>query len=144
MQKHDLQIESIREETGRVRVQSKNTKPSRTQKQFKEQADINNIMRKYEKTGQITHVAKRRGFYADVSQYLDYQQMLEKIQQADDAFMAMSASVRKKFDNDPRKLIAFLADANNKEEAIELGLIEKPAPPAPQGPPSSPSEEPKP
>ena len=37
--------------------------PSRTKQAFKEECDVNNILRKYEKTGLITHVAAYKGRY---------------------------------------------------------------------------------
>ena len=48
---------------------------------------------------------------------------------ADDAFMALPAAVRERFNNDPAELVDFVSDVNNRSEAIDLGLIPPPAKP---------------
>lgn len=110
---------------GSTDVATLNEEPSMTQQQFKEECDINNIMRKYEQTGQITHINRKQGVYADLSNIKDYQEMLHTIHHAEEAFNTLPAEVRYKFRNDPTKLIAFLQDTSNREEAIKLGLIER-------------------
>lgn len=110
---------------GTLRIQTINEEPSLAQQQFKEECDVNHIMKKYEQTGQIYHVNRKQGVYADLSNLTDYRQMLADVQKAEEAFQSLPAKVRYEFGNDPSKLIHFLQDKNNKSKAIELGLIEK-------------------
>ena len=42
---------------------------------------------------------------------------------ARESFAMLPSSIRKRFDNDPGLLLAFLDDENNREEAFSLGLI---------------------
>jgi len=98
---------------------------SRTKQQFKLECDINTIMKKYEKTGLITHV-KEGGTYGDFTNVSDYHSALNQVIEADEAFMTLPASTRKKFNNDAAQMIAFLDDPKNDEEAIKLGLKAKP------------------
>jgi len=120
-------MKKIERPNGNIRVQSVNTIPSRTQPQFKAECDINNIMKKYKVTGSITHLNnKQRGTYLDLTNLPDYQQSLNDVIQANEAFSALPSHVRKQFENDPIQLINFLSDTNNREEAIRLGLIDKP------------------
>ena len=95
---------------------------SMTQQQFKAECDVNNILAKYKKTGQINHLAKHNGNFGDFSNIEDYQTALDKIAQAELAFNDLSSDIRSKFHNDPGKLIDFLSDEKNNKEAIELGL----------------------
>lgn len=117
-------IVSVDKNTGRVRVYTKNTEPSLTQQQFKDECDINNIMKKYQSTGQFTHLTSRKGVYADFSQITDYQSMLHQVQYAQEAFSSLPAELRQRFRNDPGQLLAFLQDKRNYDEAIQLGLLE--------------------
>lgn len=105
------------------RVATYNTEPSRTQQQFAEECDVNAIMRKYEKTGELTHLNKNPGMYADLTSVGDYHSSLNKIIAAEEAFMALSAETRLKFENDPGKLLEFIQDPKNTEEAVNMGLI---------------------
>ena len=121
--------EITRYENGRVRVRTLNEQDSRTQQQFKDVTDVNLIIAKYRKGEEITHVNRKAGVYADVSQISDFQQALDKVLEAQHAFSTINAETRLRFQNDPAKFIEFLRDPNNEEEAIKMGLVErKPAP----------------
>lgn len=120
-------IEEIRSQDGKLirkRVFTVNEDPSLTDQSQAKEADINEIIRKFERTGQITHLAKNRGIYADLSMLTDLQTAMEEVKFAEEAFMTIPADIRAKFDNDPTKLISFLANPANDDEAIKLGFKE--------------------
>nr|QJB20403.1 MAG: internal scaffolding protein [Microvirus sp.] len=111
--------------------------PSLTQQNMLVECDINNIMKKYAITGEITHVNSITGQFGDFSDIRDYQTSLNIVIAADEAFMALPAYLRERFENDPAKFLDFVHDDKNRDEAIELGLIPNPkgadAPSAPSG-----------
>jgi len=111
---------------GSKRVITLNKEPSRTDQSFKKECDINNIMRKYRATGQVAHLSARKAVYGDFSMYGDYQDCLNKAIGAQELFNALPADVRKRFGQNPQQLLDFVADASNRDEAIKLGLIDKP------------------
>lgn len=124
-----------------------NDEPSMTQEQFQEQSDINYIMSRYEKTGEINLKNSGIGKYMNIIGLPDYKESLELINAAADSFMELPAIVRKRFSNDPAELIEFLQDKTNKDEAISLGLIPQPPPPPlppPLPPPINPNPNPNP
>lgn len=100
------------------------------QQHMKDHTDINKIMKKYHQTGMINHLNNRQGQYLDLSKVKDYQQSLDTVIEAQQSFMTLSSEVRKKFNNDPQEVINFLKDPKNTEEAIILGLKQKPKPPS--------------
>lgn len=111
---------------GTKRVRTINNLPSRTQQQFKEQCDVNNIMAKYKKTGTITHVRNAaNGVYMDLTEIPDLLTARLQLQEAETAFLQMPASLRHKFNNDPAELISYLSNPSNHTEAIHLGLMVK-------------------
>lgn len=112
--------------TGRVRVQTVPSGESKTQQQFAAECDINNIMKKYANTGVFTHVTGKQGRYGDFSMITDYQEMLDTVRYAQEAFNTLPADVRARFRNDPGVLLDFLQDSKNMDEAIKLGLVDKP------------------
>jgi len=108
----------------RTRVSTVNNTPTRTQQQFRDQVDVNNIIAKYKKTGEWQHLTHRQGVYADVSNITDYQTSLNKVIRANAAFASLPAQIRLRFENDPSKLLAFMQDPQNYDEGVKLGLIE--------------------
>lgn len=123
-----------------------------TKQSFKDECDINNILKKYEKTGILEHRAKYEGQYADVTGTVDYQTALNTVRDAEAAFMSLPASIRTEFENDPHEFLEFAQNPENEEALIEMGLAtpkrsdasEKPEVPdkeAPEAPePSEPGE----
>ncbi len=97
----------------------------RTRQSERDKCNINTIMAKYEKTG-ILPIANRETFFADVTQVTDYRGALENVRIAQQAFRQLPATIRTRFDNDPALFLDFTADPENRDEMIEMGLIEKP------------------
>lgn len=110
------------------------TGKSRTEKAHKNRVNINSIIRKAQRTGLIP-TSSNPGFYGDFTGVSDYQSCVNALINAEDRFMALPSSVRKEFDNDPSKLIDFLSKEENREKAIELGILEKEIVAAPVEPP---------
>ena len=104
---------------------------SRTIGSEKDSCDINLILETYKSTGKLPNTVANRSFmarnpmYGDFSNATDYTTVRYALDEANRMFMELPAKVRKRFDNDPQKLVAFLSDEANRDEAEELGLIEK-------------------
>lgn len=97
--------------------------PSLTQQQFKEECDVNNILAKFKKTGMLSHVNSHQGNFGDFSDVQEYQTALEKLNTAQRSFESLPSDLRSKFDNDPAKLIDFINDEKNYDDAVKYGLI---------------------
>lgn len=108
------------------RVKFNSTKPSMTKQSFKNECDINQIMKKWQTTGAITHFKEKGGIYDDFTNIVDYQSALNAVMNADDSFMALPSSIRTRFQNDPQKFLEFATDPSNQEEIYALGLAERP------------------
>lgn len=106
----------------RRRVQKVFTKPSRTHQEFKDECDINKIMKKFEKTALLTHVNKHPGGYGDFSSAPDYQEALNIVLQATEMFDSVPSHIRKQFGNDPAQFLAFVEDPANAGRMVEMGL----------------------
>lgn len=113
-------------------------KASLTRQEFADESDLNKIMEKYAAGVAPIPSGSRAPMFGDFSLLPDYQTSLEMIRQANDAFMELPSKLRERFDNDPGKLLEFLGDKANRDEAISLGLIDKPV----DKPVDKPAEEP--
>ena len=97
-------------ENGTKRVYTKVDKKSKTDQQYKDDTDVNRIMSRFKTTGQIAHLAKNEGKFADVSNIQSLHQSLVTVREAEYAFAQLPAKVRKFFDNDMRNAEKYLAD----------------------------------
>lgn len=104
--------------------------PSMTEQHFKDECDINNIVSRYQETGVLPQ-GNREPLFGDFAEYpQDLMSSHQYFDKAGEAFMQLPATLRKEFDNDPVKLLAFLQDEGNRDRAVELGLINAPVSPA--------------
>ena len=97
-------------------------KPSRTKQSFRDECDINNILRQFNVTGQL-RIGSVQPQYGDFSGITDYQSALNAVMAAQDSFLQLPAKVRAKFDNDPALFVEFASDEANKDEMKALGLL---------------------
>lgn len=124
-----FKLDSARVVNGRVKPGLK-CGEGRTKQAFLDQVDVNKIMARYNKTGMFTHVNGRQPFYGDVSSVVGYREALDRVMEAESLFKGMSAEVRNRFGNDPARMIDFLEDPKNLDEALKLGMVVKrPEPP---------------
>lgn len=109
--------------SSRSRVSYSTVGPSLAQQSAKDECDINAIMRRYERTGLVDHVSTVQGRFGDFSNAMDYQSSLNAVMAAQESFMALPASLRAAFHNDPAALVAFVSDPENYDQAREMGLV---------------------
>jgi len=109
-------------------ISFKNCK-KRVKSSFKNETDINNIMSRYTRTGQLPELMRKQPSYGDFSQVSDYQTSLDRVIHAQNQFDALPSHVRKFFNHDPAQMLEYVANPENKAQLIKLGLaIEKPNP----------------
>jgi len=98
---------------------------SLAQQHFKDETDINNILRQFNITGLLPQspLSPRYGDFTGIS---DYQSALNAVIAAESEFEGLPAQIRARFNNNPEELINFLENSSNKDEAIALGLIPTP------------------
>lgn len=117
-----------------------------TKQSFKAECDINNILKQYSKTGVINHVQSARPTYDDLPDAIDYQQSLNTLMEADQAFAGLPASVRNRFGNSPAAFLDALGDPAQEDYLREIGVLRPAEPvqalPDPVRPPPT-SPEPK-
>lgn len=113
-------------DNGSISCTTPNLEPTLTIQSEKDACDFNLIYAKYKKTGILTNIRKDPPMYGDFSNAVDFHTSILRIQEAEDQFMQLPASLRARFSNDPGKLIDFLADPQNRLEAQNLGLVVTP------------------
>lgn len=110
----------------------------RTKQSFRDECDINRIMKNFAVTGTLGHLAKHPPQYGDVAG-LDFQEAMQIVASANEMFASLPAAMRERFANDPGRMLQFIQNPDNVEEGIKLGLLERrPEPATPlQTPPAS-------
>ena len=113
----------------RKRVQLGCSGKSLTKQEFREECDINLIMKKYGPRELHNLGSAAQPLYGDFSAVEDYQTACEMVAEADEAFQELPSALRARFDNDPQLFMNWFDKAD--ETALdEAGLTVKP--PAPQ------------
>lgn len=97
--------------------------PSLAQQHMRDECDINVIVERFGVTGELPS-APVSPQYGDFSGVTDYHSAMNAIRASEEAFMALPAKLRARFDHDPNALLQFLQSEENRHEAIELGLID--------------------
>lgn len=95
--------------------------PTKTQQQFAEEVDINTIVERFGLTGELPQNL-RVPLTDEFVETMDYQTSLNKIIEADEAFMRMPAAIRADFQNDSAKFVDFVSNPANVEQCRKWGL----------------------
>lgn len=102
-----------------------------TKQCFKDECDINTIMARYQSTGELPDLAQVAPQYLDATG-MDFQDMQNKLVEAQSLFDALPSKIRSRFANDPGEFLAFVSDPSNHSELQSMGLLaETYTPPAP-------------
>jgi phage internal scaffolding protein len=94
-----------------------------TQQNHKQECDINFIINKYDRTGVISHVQKMEARYGNVSG-VDFRKAQDLFINAQRMFDSLPADIKKRFNQSAGDFLEFMDDPKNRDEAIELGLID--------------------
>lgn len=99
---------------------------SMTRQSDAEGADINQIMKRYEKTG-VLPLDTREAVFTDVSAIGSYRDALEVMEKAQEGFLALAPAIREQFLNDPVAFLDFASRPENRAELEKLGVLAAPA-----------------
>lgn len=120
-------LETVRED-GSLRVQTVNDEAEVTRQSFKDECDINHILRQYKVTGVVRHLNMAQAQFLDVSGVPSYDEALQVVENAQAMFMELPAAARKVFGNSPAKFLDAAHDPAQRDLLEQAGLIpaEKP------------------
>lgn len=106
----------------RSRVQLNTGEDSLVEQCHKDDCDIVRILKKYDKTGLITHVNNMKAEYGDFTSINEYQESLNLVLKAQNSFNELPSELRKKFSNDPGQFMEFVTNPDNLDEMVKMGL----------------------
>ncbi|AXH76888.1 MAG: internal scaffolding protein [Microviridae sp.] len=96
--------------------------PSRTRQEFASECDINTIMARYLRTGEMPHVNLLAPQYFDAPG-VDFQTHMNAIAEAKSLFAQLPSDIRNRFYNDPGQFVDFCSDPSNRKELATMGLL---------------------
>lgn len=92
-----------------------------TKQSFKDQCDINKILKKAEVAGGLSHVQKYdAAVYGEFDGEFDLLTANARIQKANEIFNDLPAEVRSEFQNNALAFVKFAADPANNDRLVEL------------------------
>lgn len=92
-----------------------------TEQHHKKATDVNNIIKKYAKTGVLQKLNTIEGIYGDVTGH-DFQSAVDLVASAQNMFAALPSEVRAKFQNNPALFLDFADNPDNREQLVEMRL----------------------
>lgn len=122
-----MELVTMRED-GSLRVQTLNEEPEVTKQSFRDECDINRIVKQYQMTGVVSHLNRAQARYMDVSGVTDYADALLMVESVREMFMELPAKARKVFGHDPAKFLDAAHDLEKRELLVEAGLLPPPEP----------------
>lgn len=112
------------------KVEYVNDGPSMTHQEFQDECDVNQIMARFERTGEVPFGMRSPGYVPP--QYVDLTAIpvglhatMEYMRDASAAFMNLPAEVRAEFGNDPEAFVDFATDPENMDQMVDWGLATK-------------------
>lgn len=115
--------EEVVDEAGEILGYQRVKQKSLTEQAHLLDSDINHIMAKYERTGDLPLRISAQPQYGDFVSPGTFQDSMNVIRFAQEQFDALDAPVRKRFGNDPMQFLEFVNDKANIDEAERLGLL---------------------
>lgn len=95
--------------------------------EFRDEANINSIMAKAQRTGILVDPAKintaRTARFDNLGTPRTYQEIQNQMVQLNKEFEKLPSEVRLMFHNDPGNMLDYMADPANEEDCIQLGLM---------------------
>lgn len=98
---------------------------TRTKESFARDADINVIVEAFGLGHELPNKYEAPR-YSDFDEVIDYQSALNAVRAAGERFNELPGHMRERFDHNPQKLMVFLGDKTNLDEAVKLGLVPPP------------------
>lgn len=114
---HERRALYIRHERKRIKFE----KPTKVKAEFQKEADINLIMDRFKKSG-VFPTNGKTPMYMDTTQIPNLQTAMQVMIEAEKAFLALPAKIRKEFDNNPMQFVEYASDVKNLDKLREWGL----------------------
>ncbi len=109
----------------KLKVQTVNTEPSKTKQSLADNANVNKIIKKYNKTGVIPNMNALEAVYGEITSQ-DLQDAIHKVDSSYEAFMQVPSEIRAKFNNDAGSFIDYATNPDNINEMRQYGLAPQP------------------
>ena len=109
----------------------------RTKSEFADECDINKIMARYRRTGELPESARiAAARFGDFASLPSFMEMQDKILAANELFAPLPAAVRKQFGNDPVEFVDAASTPEGREILVKFGLGSEAPESSPKGDPA--------
>lgn len=112
-------------------VVSRNGKPSMTLQQYRDEADVNHLIQRFQRTGQFYDAmttaqrVKRLPQFGDFSELGDFHAQQNHIVQVYEAFNGMPSKVREAFKHNAAAFVEFVGNPDNFDKCVKMGIFSK-------------------
>lgn len=96
-------------------------KEGKTQQSFYKDANVNEIMKKFQNTGKLM-LGNREATYGHVPA-TTFHEAMNIVVEAEQMFAGLPSKLRKRFHHDPAEYMEFALNPDNRDEMAQLGLL---------------------
>lgn len=96
----------------------------RTKQSFEAETNINNIMAKYKKTGEVNAMRLGLEEYRDISEIPTLHECMNIVAEANSRFMELPVEIRAACDHNAGNFLAFVDDPDNRELCDQFELFD--------------------
>ncbi len=100
------------------------SEPVMTKQSFKQEVDMNNIIARHVKRGGVPPLPPDLSF--GFAPPYSFHEAMNLIREADNYFDQVPSELRNRFRNDPGLFIDFIENPDNRDELMDMGLIDRP------------------
>ena len=111
----------------KVKVQSINDDPTMTKQALKDDADVNKIIKKYNRVDLMKQAYELEAIYGEIDSQ-DLQEAMNKVIAAEQAFEQVPSEIREQFGNDPGRWIDYATNKENLEQMRAWGFAPRKEP----------------
>ncbi len=104
---------------GTTQPTAKDYKDGRTKQSFRDETDINQILKRAQKSGTISHLNKYEARYGDFSGF-DFFEAQLKLAQGATMFADLPVEIRREFNQSPAQFFDYVNDPANKDDLKKL------------------------
>lgn len=102
------------------------TQPSMTQQHFKDECDINRIIKRYQQTGVLGNPLEPvpKPIYEDVSNLPSFEQSMQTVARTSEYFDSLPSEVRQQFNYNVSDFVRYISDPDNLAKFQQLASMD--------------------
>lgn len=106
----------------RERVRTPVGEVSRTKQSFRDECDVNLIVKNHGRNGVVSHFNGAEPSFGDYTEAVDLKAAMDRVFEANETFASLPSAVRRVAGESPVEMLAMLQDPDGANDLVDAGL----------------------